>query len=382
MTPRPHAYAAVPDSTWSDWRWQQQQRVTTLQALERVLRLTEDERAAIEATADRFRMAVTPYYLSLVHPEDPACPIRRQAIPSLAELRRSPGERDDPLAEEAHSPVPGLTHRYPDRALLYATHNCAMYCRFCTRKRKVSDPTSALARSERDQALDHIRRTPAIREVIISGGDPLSLSTERLAELLDALAAIPHVEIARLGTRNLVTLPQRVDAELADMLRAHQTRHLAVWVMTHFNHPTECTEEAWTACERLAGSGAPIQNQMVLLRGINDATETVIALNRRLLRMRVKPYYILQADMAEGIGHFRTPLTAGVALLRGLRGHVSGLAVPQLVLDLPGGGGKVPLVPRYLEREHAEGWDFANYRGEPFRYVEPGRVASLDAEGD
>lgn len=358
----PH-YTDVPDETWADWRWQQQRRVTTREELERVLHLSDAEQEAIEGAAARFRMAITPYYLELMDPEDPECPIRLQGVPGPGENRVWPGERPDPLDEEGNMPVPGLTHRYPDRALLYTTHHCAMYCRFCTRKRKVSDPGSAPARPELERALEHIRRTPAIRDVIVSGGDPLSLSNTRLDEILKALEEIPHVEVARLGTRNLVTLPQRVDEGLIEVLRRRQSRRLAVFVMTHFNHPRECTEEAWAACERIAGAGAPIQNQMVLLRGVNDDPSVVVDLNRRLLRMRVKPYYILHADMAEGIGHFRTTIAQGQAVMEALRGHVSGLAVPQYVVDLPGGGGKVPVIPEYVVAREPGRWIFRSYRG-------------------
>ena len=368
-------WAGVIDAEWGDWRWQQRHRITTLPALEQVVRLSAAERRGVAATAADFRMAITPYYAALMDPDDPGCPIRRQAVPTEAELTVWPGERMDPLDEEGHMPAPGLTHRYPDRALLYATHNCAMYCRFCTRKRKVSDPTSQLARTALDEALDHVARTPAIREVIVSGGDPLSLSNTRLDAILARLEAIDHVEVARIGTRNLVTLPQRVDGELCDVLRSHQTRRLSVWVMTHFNHPRECTDDAWAACERVAATGTSIQNQMVLLDGINDQADVVVDLNRRLLRMRVKPYYILYADMAQGIGHFRAPIERGLRVIDALRGHVTGLAVPQFVVDLPGGGGKVPLVPDYVTGRGEGAWHFRNYRGEPFALVEGDRAA-------
>ena len=361
-------WANVNPAQWNDWRWQLRHRITSLEALEQWVDLTADERAAIGPAGQRFRMAITPYYARLMDPNDPHCPIRLQAIPTMAELEVSPGEMTDPLDEEGHLIAPSLTHRYPDRALLYTNHNCAMYCRFCTRKRKVSDPTSATSHSDLEEALAVIRDTPAIQDVIISGGDALSLSTERLGMILEALTRIPHVAIARIGTRNLVTLPQRVDASLCGMLRSAQTRHLAVYVMTHFNHLKECTDEAWTACEAVADTGSPIQNQMVLLRGVNDNPEAVIALNRQLLRMRVKPYYILQADLAEGIGHFRTPIETGLHIMKALRGHVSGLAVPQYVVDLPGGAGKVPLVPEYRQQMTGDSTVFQNYQGRTVMY--------------
>lgn len=357
------SYAAVPWAEWSDWRWQQQHRVTTRRELAKLIVLSDDEAGAIDALGDRFRMAITPYYLGLIDPEDPMCPIRRQAVPSSGELQIWPGERPDPLAEDAHSPAPGLTHRYPDRVLLYSSHNCAMYCRFCTRKRKVSDPDSALGKGELDGALDYIRRTTSVKDVIVSGGDPLSLSNDRLAAIFEALTDIAHVETARIGTRNIVTLPQRVDAGFADLLGTYQSRRLAIWVMTHFNHPREVTAEAWDACDRVIATGTPIQNQMVLLAGVNDRSDVVIDLNRRLLRMRVKPYYILHADLEEGIGHFRVPIATGKAIMADLRGPLSGLGVPQYVVDLPEGGGKVPVIPDYELARPPEDWRFRNWQG-------------------
>lgn len=361
--PRHPHYASVSADEWADWRWQQQHRVTSRQALSSLLTLSADEAEAIDALEDRFRMAITPYYLGLIDPEDPHCPIRRQAVPSLGELRVWPGERPDPLAEELHSPAPGLTHRYPDRVLLYTNHNCAMYCRFCTRKRKVSDPDSAPRKGELDEAIEYIRRTPSVKDVIVSGGDPLSLSNERLAAIFEALSDIEHVETARIGTRNLVTLPQRVDAGFAEVLKTYQSRRLAIWVMTHFNHPREVTTEAWDACDRILTAGTPIQNQMVLLAGVNDRSDVVIDLNRRLLRMRVKPYYILHADLEEGIGHFRVPIATGKAIMADLRGPLSGLGVPQYVVDLPEGGGKVPVIPDYELSRPPEDWRFRNWQG-------------------
>jgi len=357
------AYTDIAPSDWDNWRWQQRNRVRTLDELDGAIGLAPYEKNAFTSCKDRFKVAITPYYLGLIDLDDLNCPIRKQAIPSAEELLTWPGELEDPLAEEKHMPVPGLTHRYPDRALLYATHNCAMYCRFCTRKRKVGNAATALGKVDLTAALEHIRRTPAIRDVIISGGDPLSLSNERLATIFDALASIEHVEIARLGTRNLVTLPQRVDSGLADVLRASQSRHLAIWLMTHFNHPRECTETAHQACERIVATGTPVQNQMVLLRGINDNIETVTELNKRLLRMRVKPYYILHADLAQGIGHFRTSIERGLSIIKGLRGHMSGLGVPQYVVDLPDGGGKVALVPESKVRTTEKHIIFRNYQG-------------------
>ncbi len=357
---------ASPDQ-WSDWRWQHRNRLRTLAELESLLELTEAERAAFARCAREFRVAITPYYARLMDPHDPACPVRRQAVPELGELETYPGMRVDPLAEESHSPVPGLVHRYPDRVLLYATHHCPVYCRHCTRKRKVADPRTAPGRGHLAAAVAWIRAHPVIRDVLISGGDPLSLSTAALDELLGELLAIGHVEIVRLGTRNPVTLPQRIDEALAAMLRCHRP----VYVNTHFNHPKECTPEAALALERLADAGCVLGNQMVLLRGINDEAETVRRLNRWLLRHRCRPYYILHCDLAPGVAHFRTTIDEGRALMAALRGHISGLAVPQYVVDLPGGGGKVALLPEYELPGGPAGRLFKNYQGRPFLLPEP-----------
>ena len=366
MSARLPIYAAVSDAEWHDWRWQQKTRVTTLAELERALTLSEAERAGVRAASKRFRMSITPYYLSLCHPDDPACPIRRQVIPSLDELRTREHELVDPLNEEGDMPVPGLTQRYPDRVMLYTTHNCAAYCRFCTRKRKVGDPRTAPTRAEVDQGLGYIARTPAVRDVLISGGDPLSLSSQRLRTILETLAGLEHVEVARLCTRNLVTLPQRVDDGLVRLLDDLLGGRLSVFVLTHFNHPAECTEAARRACERIARTGTPMLNQMVLLRGVNDDVETVRTLNRALLRLRIKPYYMHHADLAEGIGHFRVPLPRGLEIVDGLRGWSSGIGAPQYVVDLPGGGGKVPLLPDYVVDRAAGSIVLRAYDGRTF----------------
>jgi lysine 2,3-aminomutase len=357
----------VPEAQWNDWRWQQRERITRLEQLEPVVRLTEDERRAVVETDAEFHMGITPYYAALMDPEDPTCPVRLQAVPTMGELTFHSADLEDPLAEERDMPVPGITHRYPDRVLFYTTHNCPVYCRHCTRKRKVADPTSAAARKQIDDSLAYIEQHREIRDVVISGGDPLSLSDDRLDDILGRLRAIPHVEIFRLGTRNLVTLPQRITADLVHMLRAHQP----VYVNTHFNHPKECTAEAFDAAARLADAGCVIGNQMVLLKGVNDDPRTVMALNHKLLMMRIRPYYIYQCDLARGISHFRTPIETGRRILRALRGHTSGLAVPHFVVDAPGGGGKIPVSPDYVVRRDGKTWVLRNYAGKEFTYVEP-----------
>ena len=282
-------------------------------------------------TDNEFHMGITPYYAALMDPDDPRCPVRLQSVPTMGETIVAAADLEDPLAEERDMPVPGITHRYPDRVLFYITHNCPVYCRHCTRKRKVADPTSAAAKKQIEDGLDYIALHPEIRDVVISGGDPLSLSDDRLDYILGRLRAIPHVEIFRLGTRNLVTLPQRVTDDFVHMLRKHQP----VYVNTHFNHPKECTAEAFEAARRLADAGCVIGNQMVLLKGVNDDPKTVMELNHKLLLMRVRPYYIYQCDLAKGISHFRTTVEAGRKIIRSLRGHTSGLAVPHFVVDAP-----------------------------------------------
>jgi lysine 2,3-aminomutase len=300
-------------------------------------------------------------------PDDPCCPIRLQSVPKMEETFVAAADLEDPLAEERDMPTPGITHRYPDRVLFYTTHNCPVYCRHCTRKRKVADPTSAAAKRQIEDSLAYIERHEEIRDVVISGGDPLSLSDERLDYILGRLRAIPHVEIFRLGTRNLVTLPQRVTDDFVRMLREHHP----VYVNTHFNHPKECTAEAFEAARRIADAGCPIGNQMVLLKGVNDDPAVVKELNHRLLLMRIRPYYIYQCDLAKGISHFRTPVETGIEIVEALRGHTSGLAVPQFVVDAPQGGGKIPINPNYVVRHEGKRWVLRNYAGKEYEYLEP-----------
>lgn len=362
-TPR-GPWSDVPDDQWMDWRWQQRNRVTSLAAIETLVDLTEGERTAFEACAERFRVAVTPYYATLMSRTDPSCAIRRQAIPQPEELERRPEDRRDPLGEEAYMPVPGLTHRYPDRALLYITHHCPVYCRHCTRKRKVSDPSTTLARRQLDAAISYLRAHTEVRDVLVSGGDPLTLSDDRLASTLASLASIPHIEILRLCTRNPVTLPFRFTDALLEKLTPHQP----LLVHTHFNHPKECTPEAARCLRRLADRGFSVANQMVLLKGVNDDADTVLEVNHWLLRQRCRPYYLFQADLAEGVSHFRTPIDTGIEIIRALRGHTSGMAVPHFVVDAPGGGGKVPLVPEYVIGRDEDDLIFENYAGEIYKY--------------
>ncbi len=360
-------WANASEKDWNNWIWQQQNRVKNLEQLSKVIKVTEDEKTAYEGSVEMFNMSITPYYASLMDPDDPDCPIRLQAVPKMGELYISPNDLEDPLGEEKDMPVPGITHRYPDRVLFYTTHNCAMYCRFCTRKRKVSDPSSAAQTKQLDMGLEYIRTHPEIRDVVISGGDPLSNSDDRLDYILGSLRAMPHIEMFRLGTRNLVTLPQRINGDFIRMIRQHHP----VFVNTHFNHPKECTREAMDACRRLADAGVAISNQMVLLKGINDDPKIVKSLNHKLLMMRVRPYYIYQCDLAQGISHFRTPVAKGIEIIENLRGWTSGLAIPQFVVDGPGGGGKIPLMPEYIVAKDGKKLTLRNYTGKQFEYFEP-----------
>jgi lysine 2,3-aminomutase len=374
---RARKFEDVPPETWQDWHWQQRNRLRTIEDFDGVLELTEEERAAITRGADRFRVAITPHYAALMNVDDPDCPVRAQAVPKLGELETYPFELQDPLAEESHMPVPGITHRYPDRVLFYTSHNCPVYCRHCTRKRKVSDPTTAASRAQLEAGLAYIRETPTVRDVLLSGGDPLTLSDERLRELLVALREIEHVEVIRVGTRNPVTLPQRITPELCDVLREARPLYLH----THFNHPDELGPEARRALRDLLDAGCVLGNQMVLLAGVNDSPEVVMRLNRELLEQGCRPYYILQCDMAEGITHFRTPLERGLEIMAHLRGRIGGMGVPDFVVDLPGGGGKIELVPDTIVSDvqgpHGRTVTFRNYAGETFEFVD---IAS--GEGD
>jgi lysine 2,3-aminomutase len=366
-TRRGALFAGASDAQWNDWRWQLRNSVRTPGALERLLPLTADERAACVETAGVFRMGISPYYLSLIDPDHPFCPVRMQAVPSRAEARVRPGELSDPLGEDRHRPVEAIVHKYPDRVLFLVVDSCSVYCRHCTRRRITRGGEAELTRNALREGIDYIRAHSEVRDVLISGGDPLVLSDERLEEILAAVRAIPHVEMIRIGTRMPVCLPMRVDDALARLLR----RYAPLFVITHFNHPKELTAEARAACELLVDHGVPVENQAVLMRRLNSDARIIKELSHRLLRARVRPYYLHQMDVAEGLEHLRTPISRGVEILEALRGHTSGLAVPHLAVDLPGGGGKVTLQPEYVvERREGETL-FRNFRGEAYAYPEP-----------
>lgn len=364
---RPDVWKDASDKDWNNWVWQQQKRIKSMDQLEKVIQVTQDERDAFAQSHEMFNMGITPYYASLMDPNDPNCPIRMQSVPKTGELQILPMDMEDPLAEERDMPVPGVTHRYPDRVLFYTTHNCPVYCRHCTRKRKVADPSSSAANKQLEDGLAYIDAHKEIRDVVISGGDPLSNSDDRLEYILSRLRAMEHIQVFRIGTRNLVTLPQRITDSFVQMVRKYHP----LYIHTHFNHPKECTKEAFDACARLADAGCAINNQMVLLKGVNDKPEIVKELNHKLLMMRVRPYYIYQCDLSQGIGHFRTPVETGIEIIEKLRGWTSGMAVPHYVVDAPGGGGKIPILPNYVVSREGKKWVLRNFRKDQFTYVEP-----------
>ncbi|HEU0034128.1 MAG TPA: KamA family radical SAM protein [Kofleriaceae bacterium] len=358
--------ADVPDAQWNDWRWQLSHMLTNADELAGVIELSAEERDGLAASARLFRVGITPYYASLMDPVHASCPIRMQAIPRADEANVRDEELRDPLGEDTHNPAPSVVHKYPDRVLFLVVDRCGIYCRHCNRRRLVGGddpPTTA----DLEAGLDYIARTRRIRDVLLSGGDPLLLSTRRLDYLLGRLRAIPHVETIRIGTRLPVVCPMRIDDELTAALRKHHP----VFVNTHFNHVVELTPEAKAGCERLADAGIPVGNQTVLLRGINSSVRSLRALMRALLRARVRPYYLFQGDTVLGTDHLRTPVETAMQLYEGLRGWINGMAVPHLVLDAPGGGGKVPIIPSYLERLDPDTVVVRTYRGERIEYPQP-----------
>jgi lysine 2,3-aminomutase len=366
MSRRAPLWAEVPDVQWNDWRWQLSHRVNELAEIEQILRLTDDEREGLSAP-DKFRVDVTPYFISLIDPDDPDDPIRRQVIPLAREHEAFTAMMEDSLAEDRHSPVPGLVHRYPDRVLMLVTTQCASYCRYCTRSRIVGDPTQNFNRREHEAQLDYLRRTPQVRDVLISGGDGLTLAPKLLESIIRGLREIPHIEIIRIGSRVPVFLPQRIDQELCDMLAQYHP----VWINLHFNHPNEITPEVSRAVDRLTRAGIPVGNQSVLLAGVNDCVNIQRALVHKLVANRVRPYYLYQCDLVEGSGHFRTPVGKGLEIMEGLRGHTSGYAVPTYVIDAPGGGGKIPVMPNYLVSYSDHKVVLRNYEGYITTYEEP-----------
>ncbi len=360
-------YPEIPDEQWNDWKWQVRNRVETLEDLKRFVDLTPEEEEGVKTCLTTLRMAITPYYLSLIDPSNPNCPIRKQAIPTAAETHRALEDLLDPLSEDEDSPVPGLTHRYPDRVLMLITDMCSMYCRHCTRRRFAGQKDDESPGARIDKCIEYVAKTPQVRDVLLSGGDALMVSDAKLEYIIKKLRAIPHVEIIRIGSRTPVVCPQRITPELVEMLRKYHP----IWLNTHFNHPDEITPESSAACARLADAGIPLGNQSVLLRGINDCVNIMKNLVHKLVMIRVRPYYIYQCDLSMGLEHFRTPVSKGIEIIEGLRGHTSGYAVPTFVVDAPGGGGKIPVMPQYIISQAPHKIVLRNFEGVITTYTEP-----------
>lgn len=360
---------------WGDWKWQMQNRIKSVDQLMDIVELTHEEIEGINASLKKFRMAITPYYAMLMDPHNPECPVRKQAIPSPLELIPSPTDMIDPLAEDRDSPVPRITHRYPDRVLFLITDVCGSYCRHCTRRRYAGKTDKVATDREMDVAMDYISNTPAVRDVLLSGGDPLTISDERLEEVLIKLRKIDHVEIIRIGSRLPCTLPYRITDELCNMLRKYNP----IYLNTHFNHPKEFTDDSIYALSKLVDSGIPVGNQTVLLRGVNDNISIMKNLCLDLMQARVRPYYIYQCDLSEGIEHFRTKVDKGIEIMEALRGHISGLAIPTYVIDAPGGGGKISISPQYLISEGDGKVVLRNYQGTISIYREPEKLVGKEA---
>ncbi len=364
---RKEFFPEATDEQWNDWKWQVKNRIETFDQLKKYIDLTEMEEEGIKKSLETLRMAITPYYLSLIDKDDRNCPVRKQSVPSGEEMYQSPADLLDPLHEDEDSPVPGLTHRYPDRVLFLITDMCSMYCRHCTRRR-FAGQNDCESPSERIQnAIDYIARTPEVRDVLLSGGDALLVSDKMLESIIQRLRAIPHVEIIRIGTRTPVVCPQRITDDLVNMLKKYHP----IWLNTHFNHSKEITPESAEACAKMANAGIPLGNQTVLLRGLNDCVHIMKRLVHDLVKIRVRPYYIYQCDLSMGLEHFRTPVSKGIEIIESLRGHTSGYAVPTFVVDAPGGGGKTPVMPTYLISQSPGKVILRNFEGVITTYTEP-----------
>jgi lysine 2,3-aminomutase len=367
-------WADVSDQDWNDWHWQLKNRIVSLSQLERLMpTLSPEERAGTVLANTKLALAITPYFFNLIDPADDNCPIRWQVIPRVEETHTAPWEMTDPCGEDSHSPVPGLVHRYPDRVLFLVTDRCAAYCRYCTRSRLVSNATGYDFHPQFQKQIDYIRRTPAVRDVLLSGGDPLLLSDDKLEQLLSELRSIPHVEFLRIGSRIPIFLPQRITPALGAMLKKYHPLFISV----HSNHPRELTVEVREALGRLADAGIPLGNQSVLLRNVNDDVIVMRALVQKLLMCRVKPYYLYQCDLIAGSAHLRASVRQGLKIMEGVRGHTTGYAVPQYVIDAPGGGGKVPVNPEYVLSRNADRIVIRNFEGKIFEYPEAGDGAPL-----
>ncbi len=363
----PQYFPEATAEEWSQTKWQLKNRVQTLEQIEKHLILADEERAGILLTGTKLATAINPHYFNLIEADNPGCPLRRQVIPRIEETLEDPLEMADPCGEDSHMPVPGLVHRYPDRVLFLVTDRCASYCRYCTRSRVVSGVSEQKLEMQWEKAFEYLENTPQVRDVLLSGGDPLLLSDSRLEKLLTRLSSIPHIQFLRIGSRIPNFLPQRITPELCQMLSKFHPLYLSV----HFNHPRELTLENKEALERLANHGIPMGNQSVLLKGVNDSIEIQRALLHKLLMCRVRPYYLYQCDLIQGSSHLRTSIAEGLEIMEGLRGHTTGYAIPQYVIDAPGGGGKVPINPDYIVERTSEKVTIRNYEGKIFTYPEP-----------
>jgi lysine 2,3-aminomutase len=357
----------IPAADWNDWKWHLRNKVETIDDLKKFITIGSAEEEGITKCLSKLRMAITPYYLSLIDLNDPYDPIRAQCVPSVYETNMAMEEKEDPLHEDTDSPEKGLTHRYPDRVLLLVTDQCAMYCRHCTRRRFAGQQDDALPMGQVEKAIAYIEKTPVIRDVLLSGGDAMLLGDDTLEYIFKKLFAIPHVDIVRIGSRLPVVLPQRITDDLCTMLKKYHP----VWMNTHFNHPSEITPEAIEACAKLADAGIPLGNQSVLLAGINDCVHVMKDLVQKLVKNRIRPYYIYQCDLAHGLSHFRTPVTKGIEIIEALRGHTSGFAVPTFVVDAPGGGGKIPVMPNYIISHGTQKVILRNFEGVITTYTDP-----------
>ncbi|BCX49232.1 L-lysine 2,3-aminomutase [Haloferula helveola] len=370
---RSHAPGYWPASAmdqWDDHKWQLKNRISGLTDLEPHLPLTDEERAGVLLAGNKLAMSITPHFFNLIDREDPDCPIRRQVIPRLEEAWTAPEELADPCGEDSHMPVPGLVHRYPDRVLFLVTDRCASYCRYCTRSRVVSGVGDQQLETQWEAAFEYLEKTPQVRDVLLSGGDPLLFSDAKLEKILSRLSAIPHIQFIRIGSRIPIFLPQRITPDLCAMLRKYHPLFISI----HTNHPKELTSEVRDALGRLADTGIPLGNQSVLLRGVNDSAEVQRALVHKLLMCRVRPYYLYQCDLIKGSSHLRTSVSEGLEIIENLRGHTTGYAIPQFVIDGPGGGGKIPLNPDYVLSRTDGKTVLRNYEGETFEYPEPTRA--------
>ena len=369
----PHPWENVPPEQWNDWRWQLAHRLNSIEDLSKVIHLSPSEEAALK-TPGHFRADITPFFASLMDPNDPNCPIRRQVVPTSDELVPFQAEMEDSLSEDSHSPVPGLVHRYPDRVLMLVTTQCASYCRYCTRSRVVGNPHVQFSPADYQRQIDYIAANPQVRDVLISGGDPFTMPLKILDRILAGLRAIPHVEIVRIGSRVPVFLPQRINEELVNTLK----RYHPLWVNVHVNHPKELTPEVERALAKLADAGIPLGSQTVLLAGINDCPNIMMALVHKLVKNRVRPYYLYQCDLVHGAGHFRTPVAKGIEIMEALRGHTSGFAIPLYTIDAPAGGGKIPILPNYLMSMSESRVVVRNYEGFISTYTQPDDYTSHD----